>query len=157
MSGPDSPILPRRSSGMGDDFSALLASKSNYQNIVEGNHDHLGLSYPEGLSADLTSKRRTHKLAEQERRNRINSALSDLGKVLGPSYQASSKASIVEMAIEYIESLKTELVDVKTRLHQLEQTVGGGVQAPAGDAENMGLNDSGDSNNEDDKDEVHSG
>lgn len=141
--GPDSPILPRRSSGMGDDLSALLASKSNYQNIVEGNHDHLGLSYPEGLSADLTSKRRTHKLAEQERRNRINSALSDLGKVLGPSYQASSKASIVEMAIEYIESLKSELVDVKTRLHQLEQSVGG--------AGNARLNDSGDSNNDDDK------
>lgn len=99
-----------------NDLSALLASKSNYQNIVEGNHNQLGLSYPEALSADLTSKRTSHKLAEQGRRNRINNALSDLGTMLGPEYQASSKASIVEMAIEYISELKKELDETKKKL-----------------------------------------
>lgn len=102
------------------DLSALLASKSNYQNIVEGNHNHLGLVYPEALSVDLTSKRTSHKLAEQGRRNRINSALADLGKVLPPAFQANSKASIVEMAIEYIQSLKTDLAQTKERLSKYE-------------------------------------
>lgn len=68
--------------GHASDLSALLASKSNYQNIVEGNHNQLGLVYPDTLSADLTSKRTSHKIAEQGRRNRINTALADLAKML---------------------------------------------------------------------------
>lgn len=104
----------------GTDLSAYLASKSNYQNIVDGTHSQLGLSYPESLSADLTSKRTSHKLAEQGRRNRINSALADLAKLLAPTHQASSKASTVEMAIEYIRSLKAELKETKVKLSQYE-------------------------------------
>lgn len=114
-------LYHRRSGSTGNaDLSALLASKSNYQNILEGNHNHLGLSYPEGLSADLSSKRTSHKLAEQGRRNRINVALNDLGKVLNPSCQSLSKASIVELAIEHIEHLQQELADAKLRLSKYE-------------------------------------
>lgn len=120
---PKDPVPHPRSNSVGNpstDLSALLASKSNYQNIVEGNHNQLGLSYPEDMSAGLTSKRTSHKLAEQGRRNRINSALTDLGKVLSPEFQAGSKASIVEMAIQYITSLQTELSEAKKRLSQYE-------------------------------------
>ena len=54
------------------DASALyLASKSNYQNILEGTHLP-GVSYPETLAENLSSKRTSHKIAEQGRRNRIN-------------------------------------------------------------------------------------
>jgi hypothetical protein len=54
------------------DASALyLASKSNYQNILEGTHLP-GVSYPEALAENLSSKRTSHKIAEQGRRNRIN-------------------------------------------------------------------------------------
>jgi len=107
-------------SSSSSDLSALLASKSNYQNIMEGNHSQLGLSYPEQLSAEITSKRTSHKLAEQGRRNRINSALSDLGNVLGEGFQASSKASIVEMSIMYIKALQEELDQTKARLSKYE-------------------------------------
>lgn len=55
----------------------LLASKSNYQNILEGNHLP-GVSYPDSLSTGLTSKRTSHKVAEQGRRNRINEALKEM-------------------------------------------------------------------------------
>lgn len=87
---------------------------------MEGNHSQLGLSYPEQLSAEITSKRTSHKLAEQGRRNRINSALSDLGNVLGEGFQASSKASIVEMSIMYIKALQEELDQTKARLSKYE-------------------------------------
>ena len=132
----------------------LLASKSNYQNILEGTHLP-GVSYPEALSTNLTSKRTSHKIAEQGRRNRINTALQEIASLLpasaapnseknnpynkdtGPgnkpsisttiimtgtaAQQSNSKASTVEMAIEYIKSLQSELKDVKERLETAER------------------------------------
>lgn len=118
----------------------LLASKSNYQNILEGTHLP-GVSYPEALSTNLTSKRTSHKIAEQGRRNRINTALQEIASLLPPptptisggsssqtagvasiimtgtaAQQSNSKASTVELAIEYIKSLQAELRDVKGKL-----------------------------------------
>lgn len=135
----------------------LLASKSNYQNILEGTHLP-GVSYPETLSTNLTSKRTSHKLAEQGRRNRINTALQEIAALLPPStsstngapgkspstsgkedsviragdamltgtaaQQSNSKASTVELAIEYIKSLQGELQDVKGRLEEAEEELG---------------------------------
>ncbi|KAI5795693.1 hypothetical protein EDC01DRAFT_629619 [Geopyxis carbonaria] len=127
------PLLPQ---GMSPDASALLlASKSNYQNIVEGNHSHLGLQYPEHLSTNLTSKRTSHKIAEQGRRNRINTALAEMATLLPPSVgsagsdgggsaaarEQTSKASTVESAIDYIKQLKAELEETKTKLEAAEE------------------------------------
>lgn len=120
----------------------LLASKSNYQNILEGTHLP-GVSYPEALSTNLTSKRTSHKIAEQGRRNRINTALQEIASLLPPAtptnslsnqcggsanivmtgtaaQQSNSKASTVEMAIEYIKSLQAELKTVKVKLTDAE-------------------------------------
>lgn len=139
------PLLP---SGMLDTNALLLASKSNYQNIVEGNHSHLGLQYPEHLSTNLTSKRTSHKIAEQGRRNRINSALAEMATLLPAGLKArkgtdegegsppgggaggakgnggkeqTSKAHTVELAIEYIKMLKKELEEVKEKLEVAEK------------------------------------
>ena len=122
----------------------LLASKSNYQNILEGTHLP-GVSYPETLSTNLTSKRTSHKIAEQGRRNRINTALQEIASLLPPqtppiggqtpnggqaglmlttgsaAQQSNSKASTVEMAIDYIKSLQSELKVVKKRLREVEE------------------------------------
>ena len=119
----------------------LLASKSNYQNILEGNHLP-GVSYPEALSTNLTSKRTSHKIAEQGRRNRINNALQEIASLLPPSsgrdssssggeanaggtstaaQQSNSKASTVEMAIDYIKALQSELAETKGKLEVVEK------------------------------------
>lgn len=126
----------------------LLASKSNYQNILEGTHLP-GVSYPEALSTNLTSKRTSHKIAEQGRRNRINTALQEIASLLPlqpmndsnhhapkegqeggvgsmmmtgtAAQQSNSKASTVEMAIEYIKILQGELKDVKGKLTEAEK------------------------------------
>lgn len=123
----------------------LLASKSNYQNILEGTHLP-GVSYPETLSTNLTSKRTSHKIAEQGRRNRINTALQEIASLLPPStphlndqsggtggtspslmmngtlaQQSNSKASTVELAIEYIKSLQKELSETKEKLRASER------------------------------------
>lgn len=119
-------IMPANSSMKSSDSSSqlleMLATKSNYQNIVEGNHSQLGLQYPEHLSADLTSKRTSHKLAEQGRRNRINNALAELAQLISPSIPTNSKATTVESAIVFIKSLQEELEATKEKLAKYEAT-----------------------------------
>jgi hypothetical protein len=108
-----------------------------------------GVSYPTELSTNLTSKRTSHKIAEQGRRNRINSALQEIATLLprgqtkdsggeksgsgdagdnndtsngkGGSQSANSKASTVEQAIEYIKQLKKDLADANKRAEQAEK------------------------------------
>lgn len=137
--------------GVSSESSALhLASKSNYQHILEGTLLP-GVTYPEALAENLSSKRTNHKLAEQGRRNRINSALKEIESLLPISLthkakekeqnkdcadvnstgvskvpdkpstnQPISKASTVEMAIVYIKALKQELEDTKAKLKAAE-------------------------------------
>jgi len=142
------PLLPEGITINAETSALLLASKSNYQNILEGTNLP-GVSYPEALSTNLTSKRTSHKIAEQGRRNRINNALQEIASLLPPhtpqmngassvssnesnpalnnlmngtaAQQSNSKASTVEMAIEYIKSLQTELKDVKVKLEVAEK------------------------------------
>ncbi|KUJ22588.1 uncharacterized protein LY89DRAFT_575165 [Mollisia scopiformis] len=144
------PLLPGGGKVSEDTASLLLASKSNYQNILEGTHLP-GVSYPTELSTNLTSKRTSHKIAEQGRRNRINSALQEIATLLprgqtkdsggeksgsgdggesneptngkGTSQSANSKASTVEQAIEYIKQLKNDLAKKDAENQELKTKV----------------------------------
>ncbi|KAL8869396.1 MAG: hypothetical protein Q9174_004301 [Haloplaca sp. 1 TL-2023] len=78
------PLLPEGAIVSAETSALLLASKSNYQNLVDGTNLP-GVSYPETLSTNLTSKRTSHKLAEQGRRNRINTALQEISSLLPPT------------------------------------------------------------------------
>ncbi|KAK7752749.1 hypothetical protein SLS62_005301 [Diatrype stigma] len=140
------PLLPG-TPGMSaeDTASQLLASKSNYQRILEGNTVP-GVTYPSELSTNLTSKRTSHKIAEQGRRNRINSALQEIAillpksvtKEMGDNDDSSpgdnkkdkegkqangpnSKASTVESAIVYIKQLRQEIAEANKRAEAAEK------------------------------------
>jgi len=86
------PLLPEGSPLHSSTQALLLASKSNYQNLLEGNHLP-GVNYPDSLSTGLTSKRTSHKVAEQGRRNRINEALKEM-QALVPKPSPLSKAAM---------------------------------------------------------------
>lgn len=127
-----------------------LASKSNYQHILDGTLPS-GVSYPETLAENLSSKRTNHKLAEQGRRNRINNALKEIESLIPPEFiqmrqakeaaaagpkpsdkdkekpanQAISKASAVEMAIDYIKALKKTLDETASKLADAEAKLAG--------------------------------
>lgn len=132
------PLLPEGATLDSTAHALLLASKSNYQNLVEG-HQLPGVNYPESLSTDLMSKRTSHKFAEQWRRNHMKEALKEMQSLLpksalgkngensksegSPEAAAedtkeskedslaksnSSKAATVESANEYIRSLQQE-------------------------------------------------
>ncbi|KAJ4286140.1 hypothetical protein N0V90_013489 [Kalmusia sp. IMI 367209] len=131
------PLLPDGS--VSDETHALLlASKSNYQNILDGTVVP-GVSYPTSLSTNLTSKRTSHKIAEQGRRNRINTALQEMQALL-PSPQLgakeskspeimtaaqsnNSKAAKVESAIDYIKALQKQCSEKDRLLDQKDQEV----------------------------------
>ncbi|KAF3396067.1 hypothetical protein F1880_007344 [Penicillium rolfsii] len=136
--------LMRGSDSLSQD-ALYLASKSNYQHILDGTLPS-GVSYPETLAENLSSKRTNHKLAEQGRRNRINNALKEIESLIPPEFiqirqakeaaatgakpgdkekdkpanQAISKASAVEMAIDYIKALKKTLDETTSKLAEAE-------------------------------------
>jgi len=107
-----------------------------------------GVSYPSELSTNLSSKRTSHKIAEQGRRNRINSALQEIATLLprppgkevkeAPEPDSSgggdgkdksgatpnSKASTVELAIEYIKQLQKEVAEANRRAEEAEKKLG---------------------------------
>ncbi|KAF2192617.1 hypothetical protein K469DRAFT_731112 [Zopfia rhizophila CBS 207.26] len=130
------PLLPE--GAVSDDTHALLlASKSNYQNILDGTTVP-GVTYPTSLSTNLTSKRTSHKIAEQGRRNRINTALQEMQALLpSPNLTAgdakspesggtaaqtnSSKAAKVESAIGYIKQLQKQCSEKDKMLDQKDQ------------------------------------
>lgn len=152
------PLLPGGGHGSVSDNTAslLLASKSNYQNILEGTHLP-GVSYPTELSTNLTSKRTSHKIAEQGRRNRINTALQEMSTLLPKgagkekdsggdksgsgeggnddksgskaAQSNNSKASTVEFAIEYIKQLQKEKEDLVRRAEAAEKKLADAVVA----------------------------
>lgn len=128
-----------------------LASKSNYQHILDGTLPS-GVSYPEALAENLSSKRTNHKLAEQGRRNRINNALKEIELLIPQEFidvrnakeaaesggkvnekekekekanQAISKATAVEMAIDYIKALKMTLDATTAKLAAAEAKLSG--------------------------------
>ena len=133
-----------RQGGMDSQTQALLlASRSNYENILSGNHLP-GVSYPSDLSVNLTSKRTSHKLAEQGRRNRINDALKEMQTLLPPKFASkvkeaeaegrsgnqkngssvqngNSKAATVENAIEYIKTLQEDMEKQESIIRQLNE------------------------------------
>ena len=86
-----SPLMRQLGSLNSATQAIILASKSNYQNILEGTHLP-GVTYPDSLSTGLTSKRTSHKVAEQGRRNRINDALKEM-QALIPKPTAAQKAA----------------------------------------------------------------
>ncbi|POS83621.1 hypothetical protein EPUL_006233 [Erysiphe pulchra] len=139
------PLIHSGGKELEDSASLILAHKSNYQNILDGTYLP-GITYSSELSANLTSKRTSHKIAEQGRRNRMNSALQEIASLLpcdqnknvvceknknsdiasserpgkGISQSTNSKARTVERAISYINHLKSQLEIANEKLEQIE-------------------------------------
>jgi hypothetical protein len=113
------------------------------------------------LAENLSSKRTSHKIAEQGRRNRINLALKEIEALLpsaitgaglkkerattssgeavndektAPSIQGASKASTVEMAIVYIRSLQAELKVTQDKLENAEKKLAEGTSSAGSQA-----------------------
>ncbi|KAG0206483.1 hypothetical protein BGX28_002066 [Mortierella sp. GBA30] len=89
---------------------ARLASKSNYQNILDGDHTALGLSYNTDLHSGIELRRTSHKAAEQKRRDSLKHCFEDLRQMI-PNIvdKAPSKVFLLKKSFDYICALKSDL------------------------------------------------
>ncbi|BGP39907.1 hypothetical protein JCM10450v2_003883 [Rhodotorula kratochvilovae] len=94
--GPSPKIRPLLASGSAPDAQARLASKSNYENILEGRGPDL-LGLPQSMQSELQamapaavpagtadSRKSSHKVAEQKRRDSLKLCFDELRKLLPP-------------------------------------------------------------------------
>ncbi|KAF9194776.1 hypothetical protein BGZ50_005816 [Haplosporangium sp. Z 11] len=88
---------------------ARLATKSNYQNILDGDHTALGLSYNTDLHSGIELRRTSHKAAEQKRRDSLKHCFDDLRQII-PNIQdkSPSKVFLLKKSFDYICNLKSE-------------------------------------------------
>ncbi|KAG0018257.1 hypothetical protein BGZ81_010323 [Podila clonocystis] len=89
---------------------ARLASKSNYQNILDGDHTALGLSYNTDLHSGIELRRTSHKAAEQKRRDSLKHCFDDLRQMIPNIMEKSpSKVFLLKKSFDYICNLKSDV------------------------------------------------
>ncbi|OMJ16433.1 hypothetical protein AYI70_g6603 [Smittium culicis] len=116
---------PNASDYSADNIIEKLTSKSNYQNVIDGESDKLGLSYPKEIYNKLLSRRTVHKAAEQQRRDIQRCAFDEL-KTLLPELSEDkkpSKVSILSHAVKEITSLKNKLTDKDEEIANLKKQI----------------------------------
>ncbi|KAJ2625897.1 hypothetical protein GGF44_005161 [Coemansia sp. RSA 1694] len=92
--------------GLEADVVTRLATKSNYQNIMEGNSEFLGLKYKTEFKSGLERRRTNHKQAEQKRRDSLKTCFQGLEKRLpGLDPKLVSKIYLLNRANSFIDSL----------------------------------------------------
>lgn len=72
-----------------------------------------GVNYPDSLSTGLTSKRTSHKVAEQGRRNRINEALKEMQSLLPKAAAHSRTSSVVSTSATAAAAAATAAADAE--------------------------------------------
>ncbi|KAF9100148.1 hypothetical protein BGX27_000482 [Mortierella sp. AM989] len=100
---------------------ARLASKSNYQNILDGDHTALGLSYNTDLHSGIELRRTSHKAAEQKRRDSLKNCFEDLRHMI-PNIQekSPSKVFLLKKSFDYVCNLKSEVAKRDLELARLK-------------------------------------
>lgn len=115
------PILP---GGMSPQVGAMLASKSNYQHIVDGTYDRLNISYPQGMTQGLEVRRTSHKAAEQKRRDHLKESFELMRTILPERPDpGASKVAILKKGYEHILTLQAELAEKDAEIAELKGRV----------------------------------
>lgn len=109
--------LSRSSSQRSVDYSAkqYASSLSETSPMLEAQSDHA--DFGSSRNGKMPTKKASHKLAEQGRRNRMNNAIQELSLLIPPEFHEKapipSKATTVELAAEYISTLLNEIEGLK--------------------------------------------
>ena len=112
------PILP---GGMSPQLTAMLASKSNYQHIVDGTYDQLNITYPSNMTQGLETRRTSHKAAEQKRRDHLKESFEQLRNVLADRPDAgASKIVLLKRGYEQLLDQQRHLAQKDREIEQLK-------------------------------------
>ncbi|KAI9321640.1 hypothetical protein BX666DRAFT_2118419 [Dichotomocladium elegans] len=117
------------------DVEHHLATKSNYQNLMEGKAIALGISFSSSIKSGLEVRRTAHKAAEQKRRDSLKEWFDRLRHEVHEGYvkknvpsdeleddtKPLSKVLLLRYAYDYIALLKSSLAERDLRINELEQ------------------------------------
>ncbi|KAJ3109094.1 hypothetical protein HDU97_009212 [Phlyctochytrium planicorne] len=117
------PILPDTAT-ISPDAAIRLAQKSNYQNMLEGDSEMLGLDYDGELSSGMEIKRTSHKQAEQRRRDSLKQCFEELKRVL-PSLPEKnpSKVYLLKKSFDFIVYLKAKEQESESTIAKLQAEI----------------------------------
>ncbi|KAJ3216533.1 hypothetical protein HDU67_009318 [Dinochytrium kinnereticum] len=114
------PILPGTAT-ISPDAAIRLAQKSNYQNMLEGDSEMLGLDYDGDLSTGVELKRTSHKQAEQRRRDSLKQCFDELKKVLPTLPEKNpSKVYLLKKSFDFIVYLKAKEQESEATISKLQ-------------------------------------
>ncbi|KAJ3055505.1 hypothetical protein HK097_010280 [Rhizophlyctis rosea] len=132
------PLLPQGSAGQSFDAAIRLAQKSNYQNILEGDTEMLGLQYSSDISTGVEIRRTSHKQAEQRRRDSLKQCFEELKLLLPPVEEKNpSKVIILKKAYEYIEMMQKKERETQALIAKLEAEIRGSKEGKKVDGEGV--------------------
>lgn len=127
------------------DAEHMLATRSNYQNLMEGKAAALGIAFSSTIKSGLEIRRTAHKAAEQKRRDSLKEWFDRLRREVDEGYvkknvtppapsvddgesskgdedgKPLSKVLLLKYAYEYISLLKSNIEQRDQRILQLEQ------------------------------------
>ncbi|ORX90471.1 hypothetical protein K493DRAFT_339990, partial [Basidiobolus meristosporus CBS 931.73] len=87
-----------------------LATKSNYQNILDGDSEVIGLKYKVDIQSGMEVRRTNHKTAEQKRRDLLKQCFEDLKSVTPDLNERNiSKEYILKKCHTHILSLRNRI------------------------------------------------
>ncbi|ORX93605.1 hypothetical protein K493DRAFT_315918 [Basidiobolus meristosporus CBS 931.73] len=124
------PLLP---GGGTNDVAMKLATKSNYQNILEGNTASLGLKYKSEVHSGIELRRTSHKAAEQKRRDSLKQCFENLKSVIPEiEEKAPSKAYLLKKSYDHILRLEMLIKERDDHIHALrKQLQSAGIEPQA--------------------------
>ncbi|KAI8139627.1 hypothetical protein BJV82DRAFT_626801 [Fennellomyces sp. T-0311] len=125
------------------DAEHILATRSNYQNLMEGKAAALGIAFSSNIKSGLEIRRTAHKAAEQKRRDSLKEWFDRLRREVEEGYvkqkeelqqqelqqqqqdkdeepKPLSKVLLLKYAYEYISQLKETIEEKDQRIRQLE-------------------------------------
>ncbi|GAA5806450.1 hypothetical protein HPULCUR_011984 [Helicostylum pulchrum] len=86
-----SSIIPARSVHSAEDAERILATRSNYQNLMEGKGAALGIAFSTQIKSGLEVRRTAHKAAEQKRRDSLKEWFDRLRREVEDGYVKRQK------------------------------------------------------------------
>lgn len=84
-------IIPVRSVQSVEDAERILATRSNYQNLMEGKGAALGIAFSTQIKSGLEVRRTAHKAAEQKRRDSLKEWFDRLRREVEDGYVKQQK------------------------------------------------------------------
>ena len=93
--------------------TASLATLSNYQVLLQGSGEALGVGTDAELLQGVGQRKLIHKTAEQRRRDGLNSGYDELRELLPACPETASKLDILRQGVAYLRQMRARVAELE--------------------------------------------